>query len=291
MDIFVNAVVISFLIFMILSSLYLLFKKTDRIVVAVLFVLNTVSYLGLLVQVISNGVSTSIDAPYIGVFSLEHALFIYLFALHLALLILNRDKIKENPKPVYISYFVVSVFQHILLYSWFVAETGFDLAEALPLHISRVSSIIGLFYLVTKSKKIMDILFYFSFFALFSFLVPVAINGFDQVLGWSYYINHAITLTIPFLAYYATGWKPEKKKLNTAYLFFLLYLAISWVANYFTGGNYFYLNDRPLAFLNPIPESLYLAIVVVAVYAIFWIAYAAFSGFVALDKRVEDKKG
>lgn len=291
MNILYQILVIFFLVFMLASSAYLLWKQwaEQRIALRVVYTLSIFSYGALLVQVLINNVSMSAEAPYIKNGGFDHFVYVFLLLLLMAFLILNNDNLKENADPVYKSYFVISVLQQFVLYSWFFTETGFVLAEALPMHVSRLSSIIGLFYLATRNKKLLNVHFYFAIFAMLPFFVMAAINGFDHILGWSFFINHCITLSIPFLGYYATGWLPDKRSIHQAYFYFIIYLIAAHFTNQLTGGNYFYLTDRPIAFLNDWPYVVYIITVLIAIYALFWLGYALFNGFVKLSRRYFEK--
>lgn len=89
------------------------------------------------------------QAPFIKLFGLNHLLYIGIMFLLLLLLVHYRGKVKEHRETVRKVLLVISFAQQILLYSWYIFETGFDSAESLPLHISRISSLIGIYYLFT----------------------------------------------------------------------------------------------------------------------------------------------
>ncbi|WP_456236502.1 TMEM164 family acyltransferase [Actinomyces culturomici] len=111
---------------------------------------------------------------------------------------------------------VVSLAQQCLLYGAYLAA-GWDWSEALPLHVSRISAILGIVYLATGSKRVMDVLFYFGLWSWFSFLYPSQVQPITNVFGWSFVINHTITLLMPVLAWVTTDWRPSRRALHRAF--------------------------------------------------------------------------
>lgn len=125
----------------------------------------------------------NIDAPFINAFSTAHILYLAAFFVILISMFIFRDFIQTNQVVIGRFLFVVSVLQQILLYSWYYFETKFDLKQALPLHICRLSTIMGLIYLVTGNQMVMQVLFYFGLYAYFSFFMPSRINKIYHVSG------------------------------------------------------------------------------------------------------------
>lgn len=187
-----------------------------------------------------------------------------------AALILGRRWVAEHATTIRRVLLVIVVVQQCTLYG-FYAATGWDNAESLPLHISRISALLALVYLATGSKRVMEILFFFGLWAWASFSYPQNIQPVTNILGWSFFINHAVTLLMPAFAWITTDWRPTRHGLWRAFGWFLLYLVVAVIANRLTGGNYFYQREQPL--LPGLPSWLYLALSVAATFALFWIGY------------------
>lgn len=164
----------------------------------------------------------------------------------------------------------VIVVQQLTLYG-FYAASGWSWADSLPLHISRVSSILVLLYLATGSRRVMDVLFYFGLWAWASFSYPQNIQPVDNILGVSFWTNHVLTLLMPFLAVITTDWRPTVRALWRAYGWFLVYVVLAVVANALTGGNYFYQREQPL--LPMVPQPWYLVLSLLATLALFWLGH------------------
>lgn len=166
---------------------------------------------------------------------------------------------------------VVLVVQQCTLYG-FYALTGWDHAESLPLHISRISALLALVYLATGSRKVMDVLFFFGLWAWASFAYPQNIQPVDNILGWSFFVNHAVTLLMPAFAWITTDWRPGLEGLRRAVGWFAVYVVVAVVANALTGGNYFYQREKPL--LPGLDQPWFLLLSVLASLALFTLGYA-----------------
>ncbi len=280
-----TVLVLTFIIFIIAVQIRDL-KKEEEWKKCRLSFLILLTCIYLLFRVLPGGIKTDFDTPFIAPFTWQHGQYVWLVTLNTIYLILYRHRVKKQPKSFFKAYFFVSLFQIISLYSWYALETGFDLAIALPLELSRITSLLYLVYLIYPKEGIINVAFYLGIFAVGSFLLPTTINDLDHVLGWSYFINHAITLTMPILAYHAFGWEPQKKDIKVAYSSFILYLVLVIGVNAMVDGNYFYLVDRP--FLNHWPFWAYLIFILIGTYLVFWIGYGLFQGFISYNENLEE---
>lgn len=61
--------------------------------------------------------------------------------------------------------FWLSLLQQIVLYSWYLIETNINISESLPLHICRISTVLGIIYLMNQENLLMDSVFYFGLIA------------------------------------------------------------------------------------------------------------------------------
>lgn len=188
-----------------------------------------------------------------------------------AALVLGRRWVRAHAGRVRRVVLAVLVVQQLTLYGFYLA-TGADLADALPLHISRVSALLALGYLATGSRRVMDVLFFFGLWAWASFAYPQNVQPVDNILGWSFWVNHVVTLLMPFFAVLTTSWRPTVPALLRATGWFAVYVVAAVLANHLTGGNYFYQREQPL--LPGLPQPFYLLASIVATMALFWLGYA-----------------
>lgn len=201
----------------------------------------------------------------------EHLVYVLGLVVLALALVCGRRVVREHAVGVRAALAVVVVAQQVALYGLYL-KTGWDPAETLPLHISRVSALLGLGYLLTGSRRVMDVLFYFGLWAWASFAYPQQIQPPTTLLGVSFFVNHAITLLLPALAWITTDWRPSIRALWRALGWFGVYLGVAVMANRAFGGNYFYQRERPL--LPWLEQPWYLLASVLATVALFWLGYA-----------------
>lgn len=213
------------------------------------------------------------DSYFIKPFDAQHAIYLGIFLVVLGLILSQHRKIKEDAEPVLATTLALSIMQVIILYGSYIAE-GFNWAEGLPLHISRVSTFIGILWLITRKPIFMDILFFFGLYAYGSFLYPSRVHPITHPIGISFLTNHIITILLPIIAVIAFDWRPTKKAFWHSTAWFLVYLAAAMFANALTGGNYFYMTKR-IVFQN-LPLWQYTVFMV-----FFTVGVFALGGFIA----------
>ena len=226
----------------------------------------------------------SVNVPYIHLFDFHHMLYISLMLLTLFILLYYRKFVKIHSEKIRKSILVTSIGQQVLLYSWYIFELGFDMAESLPFHISRISSLLGIYYLLTKNRRVLNVLFFFGLYAYGSFLYPSLVYPFYHAVGISFLINHVITILLPFFAAIAYDWKPTFKSLIVAYGYFLLYFTFVYFFNPLVDGNYFYLKHRP--FFSHWSDAVYIPVVLIATFTLFLTGFGVFKG---IEKRLLNK--
>lgn len=238
-------------------------------------------------RVISVPIDLSLNQDYMPRFGIDHFIYLGTAVALIYYLFMNRQQIRHNPRPYYRFFFLTLLFQQIGLYIWYYLALDFDLSLSLPMHFSRVTSIFILLHFIFKNAFWSQLAFYWGIYSIGTFAWPTDLNGLDHILGWSFLISHLVTLVFPLLLYFGEGWQPKRSNLHLAYLVFLIYMPITHWVNEVTGGNYFYLVNRP--FLNDLPYGQYLTLVIIATYLIFWIGYGLFylvlQGLEASEKK------
>ena len=209
--------------------------------------------------------------PFISIFTGHHLFYIAMMLILLLLMITRDKKIKRHADKISRWILVISLGQQFLLYCWYLFEMGFDVSESLPFHISRISSLLGIVYLITKKNKVLNVLFYFGLFAYGSFFYPSRVYPAYHVIGISFFINHAITILLPIFAAIAYEWRPTLTGAVKAYGWFLIYFSFVYTVNPLINGNYFYLKYRP--FFIHLNEYLYIPLVLLATLGIFLLGY------------------
>ncbi|MGW9552476.1 TMEM164-related integral membrane acyltransferase [Citricoccus zhacaiensis] len=211
-------------------------------------------------------------APYIPLFGVDHLLALGTVLAAVALLLAFRRQVRELAPVLRWGLLVLTLAQQVALYSYQALVAGWDWGDSLPLHISRVTTLILMAYLITGRRTVLEVGFYFGLYAYATFIYPQRIQPMDHLMGWSFLVSHAVTILVPVLAGIADGWRPTVRGLWRSYAWFLAYFGVVLGVNALTDGNYFYLKFRP--FLQALPDPLYWLAACAATLALMWIGYA-----------------
>ncbi len=186
------------------------------------------------------------DAEFVKILGIQHLTYLTFCICTVIVFIIKHKFVLQHQNTFRKVFLVLLAFQQtFLLYGWYYFATPNFLSEGLPLQLCRVASLLRLYYLISGSKLALDVLCYFSIYALISFFYPLSVYNFSHISGISYMINHLITVLIPIFAFIKDGWFFSWKSYKNAVIAFSIYFPIVIVANHLTNGNYFYQVDRP----------------------------------------------
>ncbi|WP_300408631.1 TIGR02206 family membrane protein [Lagierella sp.] len=202
-------------------------------------------------------------------FGLDHFIYMTIFLLFAIILFKKKDAIAKNQSTITKVILVTSIIQQIVLYGSYLFLEDFNPAVSLPLHISRINTIMGILYLITRDRDIYKIISFTGFFALLSFLYPSQVHKISHPIGISFLVNHIITLLMPFYIRICFEEELPWEGKNFAFGFFLTYLMAVYTLNPLIDGNYFYLVNRPITLLNEIPDLGYLILCSIFAYVMF----------------------
>ncbi len=187
------------------------------------------------------------NAEYVQVLGPAHLTYLSVCLVIIAIFIKNHKFVLKHKEKFRVLFLLVfSVQQTIFLYGWYFFATPNFVSEGLPLQLCRVASLLTIIYLITKKKKILDPICYFSIFALISLFYPLAVYNFTHISGVSYMLNHLITVLIPIYGFITDGWFYSFAGYKRAVICFTIYFPLVLFANsLIDGANYFYQVDRP----------------------------------------------
>lgn len=176
---------------------------------------------------------------------------------------------------------IVVIAQQLLLYTTYVFLYDFDLAESLPFHICRITSIFILLYLLTKKRHYYIIGTAFGIFALLSFLYPTDVVPINHPIGLSFFISHTVNLLFGIYGHITAGYMIENRDILTAMKAFFVYFFFVYLFNPLVGGNYFYFRDKPV--FGDLPDLFY---VPVALATSLLLIFIGMKFFIRLDERM-----
>ena len=207
--------------------------------------------------------------PYIQVGGAGHFTYIIFLIIVFSIVFWNREKFSGRESGVYLVFGVLGLIHQLMITSWYIFETGYDLRDAMPLHICRVVVWFIIFQGVVRQRWMHDLIFYFGLYAYGSFALPIAIHPPHHFVGWTFVLLHTVIIIYPFIIHWMTGWVPASKGAIRSFGAFLVYFAVILAVNALVDGNYFYMDDRP--FLHRMPELPYIILNIAGTFGIFMI--------------------
>ena len=193
--------------------------------------------------------------PYIQVGGAGHITYIIFLVIVFIIVFRKRRDFRGGEAGIYLVFAVLGLIHQLMITSWYIFETGYDLRDAMPLHICRVVVWFIIIQGVVRKCWMHDLIFYFGLYAYGSFALPIAIHPPHHFVGWTFVLLHTVIIIYPFVIHWMTGWEPAFKGAIRSFGVFLVYFAVILAVNALVDGNYFYMDDRP--FLHNMPEIPY----------------------------------
>ena len=178
-------------------------------------------------------------------FNGTHFLFILSVFIIVFLFVWKLEYIRNKSNVFRFVFLGLSLVQVFVLYLWSGLELGFSIEAGLPIHLCRISTLMGLYFLVTLDKRVFNALFYTSFFALVAIFYPVNVHPiYTHVIGYSYQVSHILIILVWIMGVFVYGYRPTYKVMNYAILWFSLIMLFIWRFNYWVGkGEYLYIRS------------------------------------------------
>lgn len=216
-------------------------------------------------------------------FSVYHIVPLVLTALIIYVMILNREKIKNNQvvNKIRLTIGLIMLTQQVLLYTWYMVSDLNLLQEALPLYLSRVITIITVVCLLFGLKSYNYLVFHIGMLSGAMALLLPDTSGyvFPHVMYTQFFITHAGLLITACFVYFVEDYKPNREDLIKLMNFIILYAVSVSIINYFISANYGYMECPPKSanFFKVLPKGLvYKTGITLIMYAIIWLINVLF---------------
>lgn len=224
------------------------------------------------------------DTPYIepGDFSY----FVYMVFLAIAAYVIYRlrFKISRNTSLVLFVFLIISVFQRVLINSWYLINDDYSFAYSLPFQICRIIIWLIIIQFFVRKDVLNQAIFYIGLFAYAAFFYPIGIHPVWHMAGWSFFILHAANVLFPLAMHYAMGFVPSLKGTFQAYVIFAVYFLFVYFLNPIVSGNYFFINNRP--FFHEMNEGLYVTVNLAGTFIGFMAVYFVIQLIIKFRKKL-----
>ncbi|MBJ10104.1 MAG: TIGR02206 family membrane protein [Flavobacteriales bacterium] len=142
----------------------------------------------------------------------------------------------------------------ILFFSWIYGHynalfitKNWSFQYNLPLHLCRISIIIGMITLWKPKQWMYEWLLFLSIpSGIHSILTPEFTQGLSTYLIFDYYFVHAALIFIPLFLTFNRGMLPRRDAWRRSFLYVQIPFVIIFLLNFYLDSNYMYLAEKPM---------------------------------------------
>jgi hypothetical integral membrane protein (TIGR02206 family) len=179
--------------------------------------------------------------------------------------------------------FFMLIMSEISLHVWLYWMDAWGYKHSLPLHLSSVTLLLSAVLLLTKRFS----LFEFTYFAgvgsaLQAMLTPdISEYTFPHYRYVHFFVSHGGTVIANLFIVFVEGFRPTFRSVWKAFLWLNVYVVFIIFVNFFLGGNYMYLAEKPvnpsmLDYLGPwpvyiLPLEVITVVTFLLLYVPFWL--------------------
>ena len=181
--------------------------------------------------------------------SMEHLVPVSLAVLLLIFLVwLSNKKLSEIQKNKVFKAMGFVVCGFVVVYQFIKFESGYDIAEDLPLFLCGLMGLIIPFFTTTRKYWMFEILvFWVLAGTIQSVITPDIDEAFPTFNFIRYWVVHLGLIMIMLYAFFVFKMKPTLKSVFKSFGALQIYVVSMFLINYLLGSNYFYLNRKPEA--------------------------------------------
>lgn len=181
------------------------------------------------------------------IFSKSHiAALLVLMGIYLGIIVLQKIKpISWKFEPyVRVGVAAAMILQEITINIYRVQTNIWSFAESLPVHLCSFSIVLGSYMLITKSKYLFDILYFWSAGAMVALFSPDLTNtDFPTFRYYQFFFSHGLIVFSVIYMFVVHGYRPAKGSLKRVLIFTHVLVPFIAIINFIT---------KAITFLSPI---------------------------------------
>jgi hypothetical integral membrane protein (TIGR02206 family) len=191
-----------------------------------------------------------------------------------------------------ISIGVFGLLLEFSLYAWYIfAGKKTDWREIIPTTLCGLTILLSSYAMITLSKRISPIIYFYSFGAFFSFVFADISYGYDRYRFYSYFVIHGLILVNTVYLRAVNNFKADGNAFARAALVLFPFLVLSVVLNKIFDMNFFYM-EFPIIENIPVYTKIYeinVYLYSLAVFASHYILMLAMYGIAKLTRMNRSK--
>lgn len=213
-------------------------------------------------------------------FSPPHIMAILFIFLANLLLYYFRNSLKDKRLEKYFRYGLcaILIIQEASFHLWSMETGQWSVNNSLPLQLCSISALLSCVMLISKSKWLYEILYFWGIGgALQAILTPeIGPYTFPHFRYFQFFLGHGALIAAPLFMTFVAGYRANIKSLFRSFAALNIYAAFIGAINYALGANYLFLCQKPqvssvMDFLGPWPwYILSLEFVALFIFFILW---------------------
>ncbi len=193
-------------------------------------------------------------------FSVMHIIPIILAVCVVYAIIINRDKIKQDPKKSKLIMAIIVLVSVAIKQTWYLSSDLSYIKEGLPFYLCRLTFLVTVISFLFNSKKMNFVIIYHGTIGgIMAILVPDTSGYvFPHIFYLNFFFSHTLLLASALVVYICDDYVPSKKEFGKVVLYNLSFVIIVNFINHILGSNYGYIAHPPLSLsvLNGIDTGL-----------------------------------
>jgi len=157
-----------------------------------------------------------------------------------------KDFINKHKRRIFTIAAILLVWSQFARYLGVFLRGDFLITESLPFYVCRLSSLVLLYYALTKDKRVESFLFYWGATGMAGVIYPNGPMENIANLTETFYIDHFLLAITPFFLVVYQGYKPNVKDLFIIVGVMAAILLAFIPINNLMGADYFYLNNQSI---------------------------------------------
>lgn len=195
-------------------------------------------------------------------YGIDHILALIFAVLIGVIIVRNRKKWEEEKykKRIKIPFIIVLIIHQFMIYSWYISSGHFNVQESLPLYLCRISAILALVLLITESKKVFDVLYFWGLGGALVALIFPDTGGyvFPHIMYIQFFTAHSLIVLSVCYMMALKGYKPDRESFKRTVVWTIIYVCVVVIVNNLTGANYCFFRQKPITptpidYLPPYP--------------------------------------
>jgi hypothetical integral membrane protein (TIGR02206 family) len=170
------------------------------------------------------------------------------FAVVLMLLFISSRA--NDKQKLYVRWFVAGVLllSAVLIHPYLYFSGKWSVQTSLPFHMCTIAQWLAIFVLLKPKQWLYDILVFWGIAGgMNAILTPQPLHGGEFPVFLEYFVEHGGIIFVHLFLTIAYQMRPSAKSWIRVFLYTMCVMVIMAIFNYFTGSNYFFTAQKPIA--------------------------------------------